>query len=50
MRHTVPSLNSSGLAFPRVITATLENHQQEDGSVIISEVLRPYTGIEVIEA
>lgn len=37
-------LNGSGLAFPRIFVAILENYQQKDGSVIIPEVLRPYMG------
>jgi seryl-tRNA synthetase len=37
-------LNGSGLAFPRIYVAILENNQQKDGSVIIPEVLRPYMG------
>lgn len=44
----VHTLNGSGLALPRVIIAILENYQQEDGSVIIPEVLRPYLGVDVI--
>ena len=46
----VHTLNGSGLALPRVIIAILENYQQADGSVIVPEVLRPYTGFDVIEA
>ncbi len=42
------TLNGSGLALPRVIIAILENFQQEDGSVVIPEVLRPYTGFDRI--
>jgi seryl-tRNA synthetase len=41
LAHT---LNGSGLATSRVLPAILENNQQEDGSVIIPEVLRPYLG------
>ncbi len=37
-------LNGSGLAFPRIFIALIENNQQKDGSVIIPEVLRPYMG------
>ena len=44
----VHTLNGSGLALPRVMIALLENYQQEDGSVVIPEVLRPYTGFDVI--
>ena len=46
----VHTLNGSGLALPRVIIAILENYQQADGSVVVPEVLRPYTGFDVIEA
>ena len=46
----VHTLNGSGLALPRVIIAILENNQQPDGSVIIPEILRPYTGFDVIPA
>ncbi len=38
------TLNGSGLAIGRTVAAILENYQQEDGSVIIPEVLRPYMG------
>ncbi|MBI5124916.1 MAG: serine--tRNA ligase [Planctomycetes bacterium] len=45
----VHTLNGSGVALPRTLIAILENYQQEDGSVIIPEVLRPYMGgVEVI--
>ena len=44
------TLNGSGLALPRVIIAILENYQQPDGSVVIPEVLRPYTGFDIIPA
>ncbi|HET6852143.1 MAG TPA: serine--tRNA ligase [Pyrinomonadaceae bacterium] len=40
----VHTLNGSGLAIGRTWIAVLENYQQEDGSVIIPEVLRPYMG------
>jgi seryl-tRNA synthetase len=46
----VHTLNGSGLALPRVIIAILENYQQEDGSVVIPEALRPYTGFDLIPA
>ncbi|RKD28762.1 serine--tRNA ligase [Thermohalobacter berrensis] len=46
----VHTLNGSGLAVGRTTAAILENYQQEDGSVVIPEVLRPYMGgIEKIE-
>ena len=40
----VHTLNGSGLAVGRTVVAILENYQQEDGSVLIPEVLRPYMG------
>ena len=46
----VHTLNGSGLALPRVVIAILENYQQADGSVVVPEVLRPYTGFDVITA
>ena len=46
----VHTLNGSGLALPRVVISILENGQQEDGSVVIPEVLRPYTGFDLIPA
>ena len=39
----VGTLNGSGLAIGRTLVAILENYQQEDGSIIIPEVLKPYT-------
>lgn len=38
------TLNGSGLAVGRTLVALLENGQQEDGSVVIPEALRPYMG------
>jgi len=38
----VGTLNGSGLAIGRTIVAILENYQQEDGSILVPEVLRPY--------
>ncbi|ARA98142.1 serine--tRNA ligase [Geobacillus thermodenitrificans] len=40
----VHTLNGSGLAIGRTVAAILENYQQEDGSVVIPEALRPYMG------
>jgi seryl-tRNA synthetase len=40
----VHTLNGSGLAVGRTLVAVIENYQQEDGSVTIPEVLRPYMG------
>ena len=46
----VHTLNGSGLATSRLIPAIVEQFQQEDGSVVIPEVLRPYMGgLEVLE-
>ncbi len=45
----VHTLNGSGLAVGRTVIAILENYQQKDGSVIIPEVLRPYTGFDIIK-
>jgi len=41
-------LNASGLALPRSVISVMENYQQEDGSVVVPEVLRPYMGMDVI--
>ncbi len=38
----VHTLNGSGVAVGRTLAALLENYQQEDGSVVVPEVLRPY--------
>jgi seryl-tRNA synthetase len=40
----VHTLNGSGLAVGRTFAAILENYQQEDGTVVIPEALRPYMG------
>ena len=40
----VHTLNGSGLAVGRALVAVLENYQQEDGSVVVPDVLRPYMG------
>lgn len=42
-------LNNTALPTPRIIIAILENFQQEDGTVIIPEVLRPFTGFSEIK-
>lgn len=48
LMHT---LNGSGLAVGRALVAVLENYQQEDGSIVVPEVLRPYMGgVEKISA
>jgi seryl-tRNA synthetase len=49
-RQYVHTLNGSGLAIGRTWLAILENYQQQDGSVVIPEALRPYMGgMEVIK-
>jgi len=40
----VHTMNGSGLAVGRTLIAVIENYQQEDGSMIVPEVLRPYMG------
>jgi seryl-tRNA synthetase len=46
----VHTLNGSGLGLPRTLIAVLENNQQEDGSIIVPEVLRPWMGgVDVIK-
>ena len=44
----VHMLNGTAVSNARAILALLENHQQEDGSVVIPRALRPYVGREVI--
>src|ERR1700732_2422557 len=46
----VHTLNGSGLAVGRTWIAIIENYQQEYGSVVIPEALRPYMGIDRIPA
>ncbi|MDX9739139.1 MAG: serine--tRNA ligase [Candidatus Dojkabacteria bacterium] len=43
------TLNASGLATSRLMVAILETYQQEDGSVLVPEVLRKYIGVDKIE-
>ncbi len=45
----VHTLNGSGLAVGRTVAAILENYQNEDGSVTVPEVLRPYMGTDIIK-
>lgn len=44
----VHTLNGTAVAISRAMIALLENYQQEDGSVVIPEVLRPWVGCDVI--
>jgi seryl-tRNA synthetase len=41
-------LNGSGLATSRLIVSLLETYQTEDGHVVVPEVLRKYTGFDII--
>lgn len=45
----VHTLNGSGVAVGRTVAAILENYQNEDGSVTIPEVLRPFMGVDVLK-
>ncbi len=40
----VHTLNGSGVAIGRTVAAILENYQNQDGSVTVPEILRPYMG------
>jgi seryl-tRNA synthetase len=42
------TLNNTAIASPRVLIPILETYQNEDGSVTVPEVLRPYTGFDRI--
>ncbi|NLI92866.1 MAG: serine--tRNA ligase [Peptococcaceae bacterium] len=44
----VHTLNGSGLAIGRTVSAILENYQEQDGKVRIPAALRPYMGVEYI--
>ncbi len=44
----VHTINGSGLAVGRTVAAIIENYQQADGTIIIPEVLRKYTGFDRI--
>jgi len=47
----VHTINGSGLAVGRTLVAVMENYQQEDGSIRVPDVLRPYmNGCEQIKA
>ncbi|ADY73798.1 Seryl-tRNA synthetase [Desulfurobacterium thermolithotrophum DSM 11699] len=46
----VHTLNGSGLAVGRTVIAILEQYQQEDGSVIVPEVLRDYIKVDVLSS
>ena len=44
----VHTINGSGLAVGRTVAAIIENFQQADGTIIVPEVLRKYTGFDKI--
>ncbi|MGE0213851.1 MAG: serine--tRNA ligase [Parvibaculaceae bacterium] len=45
----VHTLNGSGVAVGRALVAVMENYQQEDGSILVPDVLQPYmAGLEMI--
>ncbi|NTW50654.1 MAG: serine--tRNA ligase [Chlorobiales bacterium] len=44
----VHTLNGSGLATSRLMVSLLENNQTKDGRILVPEVLRKYTGFDVI--
>jgi seryl-tRNA synthetase len=46
----VYTLNNTVAATPRLLAAVVENYQQEDGSIVVPEVLRPYMGKDRITA
>jgi seryl-tRNA synthetase len=43
------TLNGSGLALPRVVSALLETYQRPDGSIAVPEVLQSYVGRATID-
>jgi seryl-tRNA synthetase len=44
------TLNNTAIASPRLLIALLENHQQEDGSIVIPKALHPFIDFERIES
>jgi seryl-tRNA synthetase len=49
-KELIHTLNGSGVAVGRTFAAIIEYYQQEDGSVVIPEVLRKYTGFDIIKS
>ena len=45
LAHT---LNGSSLALPRILAAVIEDYQTADGHIVVPEVLRKYTGFDII--
>lgn len=46
--HLLHTLNGTAIAISRGLLAVMENYQQKDGSIVVPDVLRPYTGFDVI--
>lgn len=46
--HLLHTLNGTAIAISRGLLAVMENYQQKDGSIVVPEVLRPYTCFDVI--
>lgn len=46
--HLCHTLNGSALALPRIMAALLENNQTPEG-IVVPEVLRSYTGFDIID-
>lgn len=46
--HLCHTLNGSALALPRIMAALLENNQTPEG-IVVPEVLRKYTGFDIID-
>ena len=44
----VHTLNGSGLALPRIVSALLEHYQTPEGKVVVPKALHPYSGFELI--
>lgn len=44
------TLNGSGLALPRIVSAILENYQTDEGTVLVPSALRSYMGMDVIKS
>lgn len=45
----VYTLNNTVAATPRLLAAVIENYQQKDGSIVVPEALRKYTGFDIIQ-
>lgn len=45
-RQFVHTVNNTGVALGRMVAAILDNFQQEDGSVVVPEILRPWVGTD----